>query len=564
MSPFYLQLSTFVLPLFIGVILLVASKYTRIPNIILLLVGGVLLGPEFFGLVDPKSTGEGLKLIISMCVAVILFEGGLTLHRDGIKKATTVIWRLLTIGVLITWLGTAAVIHFIMGYPISMSLAAGSLVIVTGPTVIAPLLKRIQIKENLYHILHWEGVLIDPIGVFIAILCFEWISIEGGFLTHVWHLGLRAFAGVVIGFAGGWIISVLLKQEIIPEKQGNIFVFSSALFLFGLSDFIIHESGILTVVVAGLVVGWANPPMLKYIQQFKSDLTDLAIALVFILLAANLDLWQFLILGWEMLLILGCVLFLIRPLSIFFCTFGSQLVTKEKLFLSWIAPRGVVAGSMASLYGLQLVVKDYPNALFFETFTFSVIAATIILQGGSAGIFAKWLQVKQLEKKGWLIVGAHQFSKKVADFISKTTKGTCVIVDTNADAVKELKKEGIISIEGNALSTDVLPPELGSSIGNLLALTDNRDLNHLICEKWSEYIDKKNLYRWTSQSMEIENQIGGMGKPVWAQIQKPSKMAFELKKEEIFFNHLQIEEYSAQINPASVLLTQNHGQLFFQ
>jgi len=251
----YLQLSTIVFAVFVGVCLFILSRFIRIPPIVLLLVGGVIFGSESLGLIHPESLGDGLRLIISLCVAIILFEGGLTLHSEGLKKAPKVIWRLLTLGVLITWLGTAILIHLLLDFSVTISLLAGSLIIVTGPTVIAPLLKRIQIKKKLYYILHWEGVLIDPIGVFIAILCFEWFSIEGNFITHIWQLSYRLLIGSVLGFTGGKIITLLLKKEIIHEDQANIFVFASALFLFGISDFIMHEAGLLTVVIAGLVIG---------------------------------------------------------------------------------------------------------------------------------------------------------------------------------------------------------------------------------------------------------------------------------------------------------------------
>ncbi len=432
----YLQLSTLVLAIFVGVCLFILSRYIRMPAIVLLLVGGIILGPEFLNVINPASLGKGLRLIISLSVAVILFEGGLTLHPEGLQKAPKVIWRLLTLGVVITWFGTAALIYFLLDFSLAMSLLAGSLVIVTGPTVIAPLLKRIRIKDKLYHILHWEGVLIDPVGVFIAILCFELLSIEGNHIAHILQLSYRLLIGSVVGFTGGKIIVVLLKKEIIPEEQSSIFVFASALFLFAVSDYFIHESGILTVVIAGLVVGWANPPRLKHIQRFKSELTELAIALVFVLLAANLELKNFLDIGWKVLLVLGGVLFVIRPLSIMFCSHRTSLSFNEKLFLSWIAPRGVIAGSMASLFGIELVALGHPEAVFLKTFTFLVIISTIILQGGTAGFVARRLKVEAPEKKGWLIVGAHQFSRNIAEFIMQTTKGVCVFLDTNADAIR--------------------------------------------------------------------------------------------------------------------------------
>lgn len=563
MESTYLQLSTLVIAIFVGASLFVVSRYVKIPPIVLLLLAGILLGPEFLGIINPDSFGGGLRLIISLSVAVILFEGGLTLHPEGLQKAPKMIWRLLTFGVIITWFGSAALIHFLLDYSIAMSLLAGSLIIVTGPTVIAPLLKRIQIKEKLYHILHYEGVLIDPVGVFIALLCFEWYSIEGDVMFHIGQLSYRLFIGTLFGYFGGKIITYLLRKEIIPEEQGSIFVFASALFLYGVSDLIIHEAGILTVVIAGLVVGWANPPRLKHIQQFKSELTELAIALVFILLAANLKLQNFSDIGWKVIVVLFGVLFLIRPVSILLCSFGTSLAFNEKLFLSWIAPRGVIAGSMASLFGIELIALGHPEAVFLETFTFSVIASTIILQGLSASKFAQFLKVEEPEKKGWLIVGAHFFSRKIADFIKNTGKGFSVFLDTNADAIKETEQQGHIAFQGNALSTNALPIEISNSIGHVLAMTDNRDLNQLICQKWSELVDKNNLYRWSSHSAEVEQENQGTGTPVWSYLAKPSQISYDLKNKEIRLHEYKNGVKKPVSNSSRILMIENNGHVSF-
>ncbi len=559
----HLRLGTLVISVFVGVWLFIVSHYIRIPAIVLLLIGGVILGPEGLAIIDPESLGQSLRLIISLCVAIILFEGGLSLKPEGFKKAPRVIWKLLTIGVGITWLGTAALIHFLLNFPIPVSLLCGSLVIVTGPTVIAPLLNRISVKDKLYHILHWEGVLIDPIGVFIAILCFEWLSIEGSFITHIGHLSYRLLVGIVIGIIGGLILTFLLVKKIIPEQQVNILVFATALFLFGISESVVHEAGILTVVIAGLVMGWTSPPQLKHIKKFKSELTEISIALVFILLAANLELHQFSKFGWRVVLVICGVLFIIRPLSIMLCTKGSQLRMNEKLFLSWIAPRGVVAGSMASLFGLRLSMQGHPNAIFLETFTFSIIATTIVFQGLTAGIVAHWLKVEEPEKKGWLIIGAHLFSRKIASFIMETTNGVCILIDTNEDAVREAQNEGFIVIQGNALSTDILPLDQMSSIGNLLALTDNRDLNQLICEKWSEMIDRNHLYRWSSRSIQDENEIGGMGKPLWPMIPKPSQLSYDLKNMNVNCRQLNENESFVKSSGNERMITFTDSTLHF-
>ncbi len=563
MDQSYLRLSTLVLAIFVGVIFFVFSKHLKVPTVVLLLLGGLLMGPEGMGVIHPETLGPSLQLIITLSVAIILFEGGLTLNPQGIKQAPTIIWALLTVGVLVTWLGASALIYYFLHHSIPMSLLAGSLIIVTGPTVIGPLLKKINIKDKLFNILHWEGVLVDPIGVFIAILCFEWLTIEGSVISHFLVLAERLLVGIIIGVVGGRTINSLLRKNIIPQAQINIFVFASALLLFGVSDFFVHEAGILAVVIAGLILGWSNPPHLKDIKQFKSELTEIAIALVFILLAANLKLNNFSNLGWNIIYVLVGIVFLIRPISIFICGIGSGLSIKEKLFLSSFAPRGVVAGSMASLFGVRLSTQGHPNAVFLESFTFAVIATTIVIQGLSAGALANILKVQAAEKKGWLIVGAHHFSEVIAKFITRNTGGLCVIVDTNKEALQICKQHGFNTIEANALSTEILPPIYGQTIGNILALTDNRELNQLICENWADEIDSANLNRWSSATIEDEIKLGGKGRALWPTLSRPTQIAYDIENNHAIVRQVKKQDTQNLAKSNQILMSIENNKIIF-
>ena len=267
--------------------------------------------------------------------------------------------------------------------------------------------------------------------------------------------------------------------------------------------------------------------------------------------------------GWKVIIVLGGVLFLIRPMSILFCTYRTSLSLNEKLFLSWIAPRGVIAGSIASLIGIKLMALGHSEAIFLETFTFSVILSTIILQGGTASLVAKWLKVKEPAKKGWLIIGANAFSRKIADFIKKTTKSDCIFLDTNADIINEMQENGFNAFQGNALSLATLPSDVMAVIGNVLAITDNRDLNQLICEKWSEVVDKNNLFRWSSQSPEIEKQIAGMGVPIWTNLMKPSQISYDFQNEDILLQLQNNKEFSHENSDSIILMGEKQGKIYF-
>lgn len=545
----FIRLSTIVFAIFFGVSLSVLARHLRFPAIAPLLIGGILLGPEVSGLIDSESLGEGLRLIIALSVATILFEGGLTLDPGGFKKASGTITRLLTIGVLVTWIGSALAVHFIFDYSVTLSLLAGSLIIVTGPTVINPLLQRIKVNEKLHHILHWEGVLIDPIGVFIAILCFEWISIEDTALQHFIQFSMRLLIGLAFGAAGGYGIYWLLKRKWIPEEQVNIFVFAAALLLFALSDLFMHEAGILTVVIAGLILGWKKPTDLKNIRHFKSELTEMAIAVLFILLAAKLKLSAFISLGIPGILLIAIVIIVIRPVGIFLSTYKSNLKFNERSFLAWLAPRGVVAGSMASLFTLELNNKGFENAFFLEAFTFSIIGATILIQGSLSSQVARMLKVKAPPKKGWLIVGANFFARRVAEFINQRNSEPCLLIDNNKDIISEAQSEGLTAILGDALAVNTLPETYVTRIGNVIALTDNRDLNELVCEKWSEFVDKNQLYRWTPSDAETPENVRSIGKPIWCDLPKPTQVGYDLNGKESLLSPRKTDRLNRKLLP---------------
>ena len=386
-------------------LLVIAGQRLKIPSIVLLLIGGVIVGPEGLGWVVPASLGGALETLIALAVAVILFEGGLSLDLDGYRRAPVVIKRLLVVGSLVTWLGTSAAVYLLFGLKPAMALMAGSLVIVTGPTVVSPILRRIHVKERIHHVLYWEGVLIDAVGVFVAVLCYEWLIPDEA--RPLWHplarFGLRILVGVGLGVCAGLLVVQVLKRTWVPKEHVNIFVLACAMLTFGIAHVFLTESGILAVVIAGLVVGLQHPPQLKHIKQFKLQLTELGIGVLFILLAAKLQLSQFT--GWRLLALVAIVILLLRPVAVWLATWGQKFGLREKVFLSWIAPRGIVAAAMASLFAVRLRELGYPAAIYLETFTYAVIATTVTLQGLSAPWVARLLGLERGDRRTWILLG---------------------------------------------------------------------------------------------------------------------------------------------------------------
>ncbi len=490
----HIILETFAYASFLGVVLLAISYKYKISAIILLLIGGVLAGPEFLNIINPKILGNGLNVIVSIAVGLILFEGGLTLNVNGYKNVSKEVTGILTWGILITWITTAILILIFFKFSIVFSLLSSSLIIVTGPTVIGPLLQRIKVKKKLHHILHWEGVLIDPIGVFITLLCYEWIISS---FSHDIYLKFiyRFVAGLLVGLIFGYITIQILKNNFIKDKFINIFIVTSMILNFAISDLIISESGLLSVVVSGLYLGYKKSPKLASIVEYNIELKDYFIGLLFILLAANLSLQKFTIYGYKLIIIVILVIFFVRPLNIFLSTLSSTLTVKEKLFLSWIAPRGIVAASMASLFTYKLSSKGYANSDFLEAFTYTIISATILIQGLSAKKVGKLLGVLDSKADGWLIIGAHKLARQIGQFLTSIDKNT-ILVDTNFKNIKLAKKIGLQAIyrDGKLLNPDTDIELIG--IGNLLAITENEELNQIICSQWKPYAESVNLFYW--------------------------------------------------------------------
>jgi NhaP-type Na+/H+ or K+/H+ antiporter/mannitol/fructose-specific phosphotransferase system IIA component (Ntr-type) len=530
-----------------GILLTVIARRLNMPTIVLLLLGGLLLGPEGLNWVQPDTLGDILPLIVSMAIGIILFEGGLTLSLRDYAHANTMIRRLLSVGVLVTWFGGAITIWLIFDFPFPFALLAASLVIVTGPTVIVPILKRIKAVPRVANILHWEGVLIDAIGVFIAVLCFDWVVAgEGG--QALVNFGIRVVAGVVMGVGGGWLIEKVLRRRWIPEEMTNIYVLASGILLFGLSETIIVESGLLAVTLAGLYLGWKEPLELREIRTFKAEITELMIGLLFILLVARLELEQFVSFGWPGLVAVGVMMFIVRPLAVLASSWGVEIPWREKAFFAWVAPRGIVAASLASLFALNLAEKEtvIGDPAFLETFTYSMICATVVVQGFSSGFIGKMLGLRRPDPVGWLIVGANIFGRRIAKLIQDSTEIPVVIIDSNLRNVNKAKEEGFEAFHEDALDAEsLLEKDEFQSIGHVLAVTDNVELNQLIQRQWRHHVGRFKVFGWKPVTPATPNNVGQASRgtaptsakqertgAVFGNVARPSVVSGELERKE--------------------------------
>ncbi len=520
-----------------GCLLTVFSRRLQLPTIVLLLLGGFALGPEGLNLLHPHALGEFLPMIVSLAVGLILFEGGLTLDIKDFSHTSTVIKRLLSVGVLITWLGSALTVLLVFDLPLSFALLMGSLIIVTGPTVIVPLLRRIRVDQKIGSILHWEAVLIDSIGVFIAILCFEWV-VEGGGTVALPNFLIRIVSGAIIGFIGGYLIYWFMKQAWVPDNIVNAFALASAMLIFGVTELIKPEAGLLAVTIAGLIVGLNKPRQLREVKAFKAEIVDLLIGLLFLLLVAGLELQQFIDFfsingGW----VLFSVIFLIRPISIALSSHGTSLNWREKALLSWVAPRGVVAASMASLFALSLQAKGASDqAALMESFVYSIICATVIIQGLSAGLVARMLRVQRPAPNDLIIIGAHYFGRQLAAQLIREEEQTVILLDTNVRNIAIAQKNGLQALLCDGMAAEKLYAEEQRlfGAGQVLALTDNIELNQLLMQRWAEVLDNEKVFGWIPADSSIkQDQLTGQS--VFGNLARPAEIGSELLQEESSF-----------------------------
>jgi NhaP-type Na+/H+ or K+/H+ antiporter/mannitol/fructose-specific phosphotransferase system IIA component (Ntr-type) len=528
-----------------GCLLTVLSRKLHLPTIVLLLAGGFVLGAEGLNLLRPDALGEFLPMIVSLAVGLILFEGGLTLDLKEFSHTSTIIKRLLTVGVLITWLGAALTAYVVFATSPSFALLMGSLIIVTGPTVIVPLLRRIRVQQKLGSILHWEGVLIDSIGVFIAILCFEWV-VEGGGAVALPNFLIRVVSGAGIGVLGGYLIFWFMKHGWVPDNIVNAFALASAMLIFGATELIKPEAGLLSVTIAGLIVGMKKPRQLREVKAFKAEIVDLLIGLLFLLLVARLELQQFFDFfemggGW----VLFSVILLIRPISIAISSWGTPLNIREKALLSWVAPRGVVAASMASLFAISLNAKEDPvgDPALLESFVYSVICATVLIQGLSAGMVAKLLGLQRPAPNDWVIIGAHYFGRELARKLMRKDEQYVILLDTNARNIALARKEGLPALHCDGMEAEKLYENEQAlfGAGYVLALTDNIELNELLMQRWAEELANEKVFGWIpNDSPSAEDRL--VGQSVFGDLSRPAVIGSELMQDESSFEVVDWEE----------------------
>ncbi|MCA9867745.1 MAG: sodium:proton antiporter [Anaerolineales bacterium] len=472
----------------------------RLPSILLLLLSGFLLGPVF-GVIDPDHLfGETLFPLVSMAVGLILFEGGLTLKIKELPANGRVIFRLISIGSIATWVIAASGARYILGFEWPIAVLAGAILIVTGPTVVSPLLRQIRPQGRAGTILKWEGILIDPVGAVLAVLVFEVIRLGGvDSVPSYLLLGIvqSLLVGIVFGLAGAGLLVALLKRYLIPDHLQNGVTLLMIVGLFVLSDQLAPEGGLLTVTIMGIAM--ANQPWvpIRHILEFKENLQVLLIGFLFILLAGRVDLANLSALGWNAGLFIVLLIVVARPLGVILSTLGSSLSWNERLFLTWMAPRGIVAAAIVSIFSFELEELGYAESGALSATVLLVIVGTVAFYGLTAGLAARRLGLAEQDPQGVLIVGAHPLARAFAKELGRFNIRS-LLLDNNFSQVSESRLDGVDAYYGNALSEETLSELDLGGIGRMLALTSNDDINALAVLHFPDIFGRSQVYQLPS------------------------------------------------------------------
>lgn len=469
----------------------------KLPAILFLLLTGLAVGP-LTGWIEPDAIFSNLLMpMVSLSVAIILFEGSLTLNASEIKGVSKIVQRMITIGALVTWVIVACATRWIFDFSWQISALFGAIVIVTGPTVIVPMLRSVRPTQKIANILRWEGIAIDPIGALMAVLTYEFIlaSTEHSALGHVaWVFLQTVVVGMAVGAAAGWIIGQLLTKNLIPEYLQNFATLSFVLLAFSGSNALAHESGLIAVTVMGMWLANRTTVDIHPILNFKEHLSLLLISMLFIILAARIDLIQLASFTGSAILLLLVLQFIARPAKILVSTIGLDVNWRERALLSWIAPRGIVAAAISAIFADKLIAIGYAEAALLVPLTFSVIIGTVVLQSCTAGFIAKLLGVAEPAPTGFLIVGASAFPRAIAhELVAQGYR--CMLVDSNIDNIRRARMDGLETFYGNPVSDHADNHMDISGIGNLLALSRQRHVNVVSAIHFRTDFGAENIFR---------------------------------------------------------------------
>ena len=453
----------------------------RLPAIVVLIAAGLLLGPVS-GIVKIGLSQAELTEVIGLGVAIILFEGGMDLKLAEFRRVGHGVGRLTILAPPLAWVFGALAAHFVAGLSWPVAWVLGAILVVTGPTVILPLLRQARLNKESASLLKWEGIVNDPIGVLLAVLTFQYFTLADGGWLHVFKgLGAAIVIAGVLGGLGGWLIARIYQRGGVPVHLKAPLLMVLVLAAYWISNFIQHEAGLLTVTIMGLVIGNMGLVEREQLRHFKEGLTVLLLAVLFVVIPSQLKLEHLQLIDWRAVAFVLAVLFVVRPLTIGLATLGAPMRREDKVLLAWIAPRGIVAMATAGIFGPALVAAGYPDAEALLPIIFLIIIATVLLHGFTLGPLARKMSLAAEDENGLLIVGASPWTLALAQTLKKLEIDV-MVADGSYKRLKPIRMDGIKTYYGEILSEHAEQELEDEHLSFLLCATDNHYYNALVCK----------------------------------------------------------------------------------
>ena len=477
-----------------------AAARLRFPALVLLLALGLLAGPAL-GLLDPSDAmGDALRPAIGLAVAIIVFEGGLGLDFRELRAAGEGVLRLTVFALPLNWLFGAAAAHYIAGIDWPAALLIGAILVVTGPTVILPLLRQANLDQRSASFLRWEAIVNDPVGAVLTVLILEALVSHmlagptGEAVGLAVRLGFGIVAGVGLGVGSAFLVRAAFQRDLVPEVLKTPMLLSLALGVYALANLVMHEAGLIGATVFGVALANLRVSGLAELRRFKEALVVLLVSTLFVVLAADLDRAVLARLSWPIIALTLAVLFLVRPAAILLATMRSGLTFPERLLAAWIGPRGIVAAAVAGVAGLRLAQAGYPGAELVQPTVFAVIAATIVAHGFTLGPLARRLGLATEATPGLAIVGASPWATDLAEKLAAIDVPV-LLVDIYPGALDPARRRGIPTLQAEILSEQAERALAADPVGYLIAATPDEVYNALVCARLAPSLGRERVYQ---------------------------------------------------------------------
>ena len=466
----------------------------KVPAILLLLLAGFTAGP-LLGWFHPEQTfGELFRPLVSLAVGVILFEGGLTLRLREIRGAGSVVLRLCSIGSGVTWALTTLAAMWIVGVSFEVALLVGAILVLTGPTVVIPLVRHVRPRKPLGPILRWEGILIDPIGAVLALLVLEGLTGHGSVADIAGGIGKTVLYGGGLGYGAGWLLAQALERFAIPDRLHVPVTFGTVGLSFALANTLQPEAGLLAVTVVGIVLANRDKLDVEHLLEWHEPVVTMLLALLFVTISARLELSTLTGLGALSVAFTGALILVVRPAAVLLSTLGTSLAWRERAFLMAMAPRGIVVAAVSSEFSLHLDHYGVPGGQEVLALVFPAIVLTVLAYGFGARPLARALGTAQADPQGAVIVGADALGRELGRALQEQDFDV-LLVDTNPAHTATARTSGLPTFQGSVLSHRFSEEADLDGIGNLLALTPSDEVNRLAVEQFVPTFGRPHLFR---------------------------------------------------------------------